>query len=858
MPENTLILNQSITKKITIVTVIIIFIVSLTAVIVTILIFSQSEKKALEHKADETLANLVRILEMPLWTFNHFQVEMIGKAVFQDESIVQLLIRDDSGAVIYSFKKTDSKDLLSRSCKITHKQGNREYNVGEVSFSLTQSIYKARNRQLFLSIIVIILIILICIAIVTNILIRTSLKKPLHTLNEIASSYAMGLYNTSGHAMPYLEFQPFGKVLSEMAEKIREQISIVQDAEKKYRDIVENAIEGIFQSTLEGRYLSVNPAFAKIMGYDTPETLLASINDIGHQIYVNPADRNRFLAFLSEQGAIAGYEIQVQRKNKKKIWISIAARMARDNNGQPLFIEGFISDISDRKQAQDAFAESLNFLNKIINSIADPLFVKDRQHRWVLLNDSFCNFMGCGRETLIGKNVFDLFPEDLAQAYWSKEEDVFKSRDEKIDEDIFTDAKGIVRSIVTKMTLYQDDKGAQFIVGIISDITERKRLEIQLRQSQKMEAIGTLAGGIAHDFNNILGGIIGYTELTMDSVPKNSEEHYFLTQVKKAGERAKDLVKQILLFSRQSAQEKELLKISPIIEETLKLLRASLPTTISVKENLKAPTAMIFADRTQIHQILMNLGVNAAYAMREKGGLLEVDLEEVSLDHGDLPHHPNLTPGAYVKFTVSDTGHGMDQEVMSRIFEPFFTTKEVGEGTGMGLAVVHGIVKSNNGEISVASRPGAGTTFTILLPKIASEVETASEEVSSPFPTGNESILFIDDEEMLTRMIRKMLTKLGYRVVVQSNSAEALKIFRSQPEKFDLIITDQTMPQMTGMQLARECKRVRPDIPIILCTGHSEKVSEETIKAAGINLLLMKPIVMRNLAETIRRTLENY
>jgi len=384
---------------------------------------------------------------------------------------------------------------------------------------------------------------------------------------------------------------------------------------------------------------------------------------------------------------------------------------------------------------------------------------------------------------------------------------------------------------------------------------EKEDIESQLHQAQKMEAMGTLAGGIAHDFNNILGSIMGFTELTLQSIPRDSQEYYNLDQVLRAGERARDLVKQILVFSRRAAQEKRPLQASSIIKETLKLLRASLPTTIEIKEDLAAPAATVLADPTQFNQILMNLGANAAHAMRENGGLLEVKLQEVSLDHSDLLQHPELTPGPYVMLSVSDTGQGMDQETMGRIFDPFFTTKEVGEGTGMGLAVVHGIVKSGGGEITVASRPAEGTTFTILLPKITGEVAPAAA-VLPPLPTGHESILFVDDEKMLADLTREMLKKLGYEVVAQTSSLEALKFFQAQPEKFDLVITDQTMPHMTGMQLAQECRHLRPDIPIILCTGFSEKVSLANVKAAGINDLLMKPFVMRNLAATIRKVLE--
>ena len=384
---------------------------------------------------------------------------------------------------------------------------------------------------------------------------------------------------------------------------------------------------------------------------------------------------------------------------------------------------------------------------------------------------------------------------------------------------------------------------------------EKARLEDHLRHAQKMEAIGTLAGGIAHDFNNILAAILGFTELTLLLVPKGSQEHYNLTQVLTAGERAKELVKQILTFSRKASQERRPLEINAIINEALKLLRASLPTTIDIQQNLSHHSFMVFADPTQLHQILMNLCSNAAHAMGEKGGILEVNLEKIHLGGVDPLKYPGLTQGPYVKLTVSDTGQGIDQEIIGRIFEPFFTTKEVGEGTGMGLAMVHGIVKSYGGEVTVSSQPEQGTTFTILLPEFMGEVGTRTA-ATAPLPTGNDSILFIDDEEMLVNMSREILKKLGYQVVAKTSSLEALKIFQAQPGKFDLVITDQTMPHMTGMQLAQEFRHLRPDIPIILCTGYSDKVSKDKLKAAGINELLMKPFIIHNLAATIRKVLD--
>ncbi len=384
---------------------------------------------------------------------------------------------------------------------------------------------------------------------------------------------------------------------------------------------------------------------------------------------------------------------------------------------------------------------------------------------------------------------------------------------------------------------------------------EKEQLEGQLMHTQKLEAIGTLAGGIAHDFNNILGVIMGYTELALLDIPEGTSLQLKLDEVLKASNRAKEMVNQILTFSRQSKQERKPIQISLIVKEVLKMLRASLPTTIEIRQNFRTGLAPVLSDPTQIHQVLMNLCTNAAHAMRDKGGVLEVSLTDVDIDSDAAAQHPDITPGRYQRLTVSDTGHGMDRAVMKRIFDPFFTTKGPGEGTGMGLAVIHGIVKSHDGAITVHSELGKGTTFQVFFPTIESKV-TAEPEHFAPLLLGNERILFVDDEEALVGMGQQMLESLGYEIVARTSSIDALKVFRTQPDKFDLVITDMTMPNMTGAELAKKIMRIRSDIPIVLCTGFSEVISEEKAKAIGIREFVMKPIIRQKIAKIIRRVLD--
>jgi PAS domain S-box-containing protein len=393
------------------------------------------------------------------------------------------------------------------------------------------------------------------------------------------------------------------------------------------------------------------------------------------------------------------------------------------------------------------------------------------------------------------------------------------------------------------------------MVGLLKDITEHQRLQSQLIQAQKIEALGTLAGGVAHDFNNILSAIIGYTELALLDATDGIKIDNNLQEVLRASQRAKDLVKQILSFSRKSKEKLKPVDVKPIVKEALKLLRASLPSTIEIRDQIDSKMAIIEADLTQVHQLLMNLCTNAASAMEDEGGLINVRLKNVDINTLSSTTNSNMDPGPYLKLSVSDTGHGMPPEVLEKIFDPYFTTKEKGKGTGLGLAVVHGIVKRHRGQITVESVPGKGTTFSVYFPIIKRKIEAADKNTVESLPKGNECILFVDDEKDLLEIGTQMLSYLGYEVITRSNSLEVLDLFQSQPQRFDLVITDMTMPNLTGDKLAIELMKIRPDIPIILYTGYNESITEEQARKIGIKEFSMKPFVMRDLAETTRKVL---
>lgn len=694
---------------------------------------------------------------------------------------------------------------------------------------------------------------------VSGIPIARKITGPIRHMTDAAEKIIGGDLTQVVEVKSHDEIGVLAQTFNLMTSKLSNSMESLKKSEEKYRGIYEDALEGLFQSNLDGHILNANPAMAHILGYSSPDKLIAKIHNAGDQLYVNPDDRRKLVKTLIKNREVVRFEVQFRRKDETKIWVCISARLVNAPDGKPSLIDGFISDISDRKQAQEALAESRNYLNEIINSIADPLFVKNSQHQWVLLNNAMCAFLGHCRDELLGKSDYDFFPEKEADVFWAKDELVLNSGIENINEESITNAQGVVHTIVTKKTLYVDEKGEKYIVAIIRDITDLRRaeeekrlLKARLTQSQKMEAIGTLAGGIAHDFNNILMAIIGYTELARENVLHDDVMQRYLNQVLKASNRAKELVKQILTFSRMTETEYSPIALRTVIKEAFGMLRAVIPSTIEIKQNFTA-SGLVMSDPTQLNQILMNLCTNAVHAMDEKGGTLEVGLNEVTIDDPATAEDLDLTLGPYLKLVVRDTGKGIPPEIRDRIFEPYFTTKELGRGTGLGLSVIHGIVQSHKGVITCSSILNEGSVFEVYLPKIQMDQDKEDELEQRPLLPGSEHILFVDDEPVLADLAEKMLSDRGYSVVSQTNSSDALTLFKEDPYRFDLVITDMTMPGMTGDRLAQEILKIRQDIPVILCTGYTEHMTKERAEEIGIKEFIFKPLNMQALTTAIRK-----
>jgi PAS domain S-box-containing protein len=644
----------------------------------------------------------------------------------------------------------------------------------------------------------------------------------------------------------------------EVMVKEREQlIDSLSLSEKKYRSFIENAPVAMYTINTKGEFTYGNKKLLELTGYKKKDWL-----DKHFQPIIYPEDlelvMNKVQERMAGKGTTDTYEIRIFDSSGKIMWIKINSTLIYETDEQGVKklvgIQSFVEDVTDRKQAEESLRESERRFRTLVENAADAFFLNTMDGIIVDVNSRACESLGYTREELLSMTLSDIGIEI------NNDHPNIHSRDNLIPgkpvtiEGIHRRKDGTSFPVEIQFATVSV-AGENLLLGLARDISQRRELEEQLRQSHKMESIGTLAGGIAHDFNNILGIILGNTELAIDDLPKWNPARLNLDEIRIATLRAKDVVRQLLSFARKTKLEKKPTNITPIIKESLKLLRSSISTSVEIRQNIPDYVDTILADPTQINQVLINLCTNADHAMPD-GGVIAITLKNIELDEMTATKYPELGSGRYVNLIVSDTGLGISQEEIDRIFDPYFTTKEVDRGTGMGLAVVHGIVKGHNGLITVESELGIGTTFNIYFPAVEKEI-VVETETDEKLPAGNERVLFIDDEESIVKLVRLRLERLGYKVEGTTSPIDALALLHSQRDQFDLVITDLTMPKMTGDKLVEEILNIRPDIPIILCSGFSKKIDEKAAKALGAADYIEKPFDKREFAFKVRKVLDN-
>lgn len=624
------------------------------------------------------------------------------------------------------------------------------------------------------------------------------------------------------------------------------------------REVLDMTPQSIFWKDRESVYLGCNAVFAKTVGLADPEQI------VGKTDFDLPWPREEAEAYRADDREVIAINRAkrhivepLQQADGSRLWIDTSKVPLQDSQGQAYGVLGVYEDVTEKKKVE----EQLRLAQFTIDNAQDCIFLVDEDGRFHFVNESACRRLGYAREELLAMRVFDIAP-NLHENRWPEHWRELMEKGSMAFETVQRTKDGEVFPVEVNIN-WVTQHGKAFNCAFTRDISERKcadeerkKLEMQLRQSQKMEAIGTLAGGIAHDFNNILSVIFGYAELAMieDDDPVKRRED--LDQVLAGAVLAKELVRQILAFSRKSEQQKQPLQISLTVKESLKMMRASIPATIEIRQQINSEGAVL-ADPSQVYQIVMNLCANASYAMRGKGGILTVSLDEVNLSPEECGCYTGGKPGRYLKLDVSDTGCGITPEIKDNIFEPYFTTKPLGEGTGMGLAVVHGIVKSHNGHISVASEVGQGTSVHVYLPLIEAETAflPADRPVVEDIDGHGEQILFVDDEEQICAYVGTVLKKHGYQVAVFADAEEAFREFEKQIDRFDLLITDMSMPHMTGTELAQRVRAARPGMPVIFCTGHSFLGDREKAMAMEASDFLNKPVASRELLEVIHKAI---
>ena len=846
-PFNT---SRSLARDFSLGFLIIIITISILVFTISGLIFNKIEGDKFSKDTQDAYLDFKKLIISPLWHYDDAEVTAVCQTFISGGRASKIVIYSEDNRQVYSFGDISSTqtdpDFLSDDLSYNAKH------IGKVEFYPNKPTYSEHSKFYFYTVVFAILIICISIAAATWLLFRIYVNRPQEKLMDWISKIEEGDYTGVDISFPQKEIQIVVNRFSKMVNSIRDREQSIRENEKRYRTLFESANDVIFIMK-DNVFIDCNQKAMEVFQYEREQIIGLSPHELSPLIQPDGT--------VSKEAELKNIEAAMNGTPQFFEWQHIKPDGTLFDTEVSLnsieisgdtYIQAIVRDITERKKAE----ENLQRLSTAIEHTAEDITITDPDGIIQYVNPAFEKLTGYSRTEAIGQN-----PRILQSGYHDSDfyEEMWTTlKNGRVWTGLLTNRRKDGSFIKQEANISPILNSSNHILGYVSvkrDITEQEKLKAQLQQSQRMEAIGTLAGGIAHDFNNILSAIIGNAEIAaINELTENHPAQYSVSQVIQAAERASSLVKQILAFSRQGEREIDQISVTPIIKEVTRLLRASLPSTIDIRLDLNAEKDTISAEPTRLHQILMNLCTNAAYAMRNNGGVLSIRTHNFTLDADAVANHSILLPGPYLELTIDDTGSGMAPEVMERIFEPYFTTKQKGEGTGLGLSVVHGIVTGLKGTITVDSKQNQGSRFTVRLPTL-SEKPLAISERKPALSRGKEKILFVDDEAELTDMGQRMLQNLGYTVYTENSSLSALELFRKNPHGFDVVITDMTMPDMTGDKLATEMLQIRPDIPIFLCTGFSESITDEIVKAIGIREFIMKPLILSDLSEKIRRAL---
>ncbi|WP_300668696.1 PAS domain S-box protein [Desulfoluna sp.] len=806
--------------------------------------------RMLEKKAETTIEQAVETLVQPIGSSDVAFVRKFADILASDRSLIHIAVYDEQGKALVTHDR-DSQKLFKASMKWELERPVRlnGKEIGRIAMTFTNRDVWTLTQQMIFSDLIIMFSALFAVVGTTWLLLNRRILKPLGVMEMAFHQISAGDYSRRVSLSRNNELSGIAEEFNTMVAQVALRDSQIRESETNYRNLVEGTTDIIFRTTLDGSLIYMNQNFEKKTGFHVSDFLGKPFFDLLASGYTRASFE------LLKQGGLAErtnlHEIQLVKNDGTLIFMELNITLQEGVDEAPMGTMGIARDITWRKRTQ----EDLKKYEQMVAASSDCMWLTNESLTIQAVNEAYLTANGRERAELIGRPVVDVMGVDFYEANVKPHlEGCLKGKTVRHRDWVRFANRGLK---FIDSTFYPSFDAENKVSGVLvneRDLTNQKTLETRLQQSQKMESIGTLAGGIAHDFNNILGAIIGYAEMIeMFDVEEDERVAVRIGHILKGAYRARELVEQILTFSRHGEQEKSVIRLSPLLKESLNFLRASIPSTIAIKEEIDCPNDVVLANATQVHQVLMNLCTNASYAMSKEGGTLSVCLDDIHVEIAEARQLSGILPGPHVRLTVTDTGPGMDPEVIGRIFDPFFTTKKTGDGTGMGLAVVHGVVKNFNGTVTVQSAPGEGTVFSVLIPAAEEGRSEEEEETRAVVSRGNGKILFVDDEEELVNFSSEILRQLGYDVVAETSSLRAHRLFMEAPEAFDLVITDQTMPEMTGYDLAREMLVLRPDLPVVLCTGFSSSTLEEEALRSGIRCFMKKPIGARQLADLVSR-----
>jgi PAS domain S-box-containing protein len=878
----------------------IILVVAVVFAMVVTFTYSYLSHRAAVQSA-ETLKSFSDYLQdalgLSLWHMDEEGIQKICGSFFENDLMEKLKVTGHQGKVVFEKYREGPAPEAAEKTAIVHG----ETVVGHLEIALNQQGFRERQRQFMWFSLITLAAVTLVLLVTLRIVLKVFLISPLNQLIQRSEQISQGKYDFVDFQAPQREIRTIVSRFNTMADRIRRrEKSLIEVNRRLEKEIVEHRdaesallssqqeLDSIIRSTPDviyrldtmGRFTFVSDAIRRY-GVSPEEligrTFLEYVREDDREIAKNRINERGVGSRSTQRLAIHAFGNYASRRHhgpqtahRNPVFLVDAEGLyVSGESDVKVFVgtQGIARDITEQRQMESARMESEDRLLLALEVSGAGIWQLDLKANAFRVDERIYALLGYSESVLA---------EGLGFIREKTSPDAWEEIGLKFDRHVaghapmfdhefkLQSSQGQWKWFHTKAKVVRHDKDGQpeTMVGIIIDTSERKEyeaerehLEMKLQQAQKMEAIGTLAGGIAHDFNNILGAILGYSQLTQMHTADNARVQGYVSNIFKASERAKGLVEQILTFTRQGKSQKVPCDIAIVLKEVVKLLRASIPSTIEIVQKIPSNLGTVLADQTQIHQVLMNLCTNAAHAMEARGGTLTVTLKNRVVEENTAAKADDLPRGRYLQLSVSDTGAGMDKAVVDRIFDPYYTTKAVGEGTGMGLATVHGIVNDHDGRIFVDSAPGEGSVFRVLFPVLENPAEAVSSQAAS-YPRGTERILFVDDEEPLVQLGVEMLNDLGYDAVGTTRARQALEQFNSRQDEFDLVITDMTMPDMTGDQLAAEILNQRPDIPIIICTGFSKRISSEMASSLGIRALLMKPVTVQKLARTIREVLD--